>query len=1420
MLAFVPEVSDAHDYPEEEVPDPPIICFGDPPSLSGFGVDYETGWNDTTFSFWLNFSSDEEPNNVTVQAYVDSIPYDMWENDTKDDDWTDGKDYFWNNDERLWSKGLIPYFFYTKTNGTDNTTDTNYFEILNRAPYMLEPPLMEIFVGEELEWEGRATDEDLDPLTWTIDSNITGDEVDEFEWETINYSFKLKIKCNHTFVRWVNLSVMDPYDNLAYWRWELYCVEQTTQNSSDIPMRYREEPDPTERGDIRLFGEGESDPLPTDTDPGPSLHSSTLTLTPTGDGHELDWTPKGAGNHFVEVDDAPGSPDDDTTYISVGSGNQEDYWSVTDHTTETAAIDSLEVFLRTKHSAGNEEFAICVYAGGTDYCTSDIADYAVWTTDSNVWATNPKTGIAWTWADIDALQIGVKSRAIGGWGGTAYCTQAWANVTYTAVANTNYFWCGSNCGGDEYQWDDENNWRESATWTVSGYPSDNDDTASFNETTDSLYLDHAANSVITIGALTTTSGFTGTITFSIDLVIDDAGTKNGSLNHKAAATIDVNTSNEQINMDGNLYVSSSATFTERAGILIVQGAGTQEIRVQDANVLYKLTTDTAGTVGELFDNLTAYQVTVGANTDYKCDAATRGYQLWHNWTDSAANGFVSTSSGTFRWLGGASNWCNMTTADAAPPPTTHWSGTVASGFDVIASWANFSYGTQIISRGTTDIENCTSYKSQFRGFRFDSGFAYTAFNNNTITDPGLNGIQFYGTVRWMNNIVITGAGSDDIVIPNVLLAEFQNSNFDMTSINHVSGRGAVTSSTHDDVANAYKISTGNSFDLLKSIVQDDFGTGDNIELVSGKFIMDEDGAAKTIQTESGTTLVIGKDVADASITLTLDDVGGAGFVVDETDGNLYINGTTTFPHTIRSANIPAVGNGWTGWSSNWPAAGSITEVHNTTMYNTRAWETGHEALAQYSNITFDMKGVNCACAAAFILYEPTATSYFNDISINGTVGISHATYIMPDSSHLFFKNLVITNHTSTGEEIEIDEGTTGEVVHFRNSNFDDTNIDFWGGGEECHWISQDHNDTAGRYLVGIHAGFNSSKSYVASGWDFGASDTVELIEGVLTIDENADATSFFIEESNAGIEVLSGYTLDLTTNLTNNGTLINNGTITDSGGYFNFYNTNPGGMWFNNSTVSNAKLAYYYGGFNFSLGISSNSTVNDWTLESPVDAQFNITYYDFNNKGSGVIWHLNATASSGSVYFGTNNLTGNERYDSYVDLVLYREHTADAGGWVNFSYNGWSTRHIYLTWITGVPPGPEPPGPGQYDRWIVGFEYSKNFFTNEVKFHAIFNYDHNASWYIWEFGDGSVYESAGPNLTRNFQFALYSTESVKLTIIATDGNRYWAESPIVLDNSLWIALICLAVISFAVIAVQYTKRERTKTELIMVEVEG
>ena len=149
------------------------------------------------------------------------------------------------------------------------------------------------------------------------------------------------------------------------------------------------------------------------------------------DGHENDWTPLGGGDHYVEVDEV--TPDDAITEIHVTSGNQEDYWNLTDHTTETGVISNVRLVLRIRHSDGdNEEFAFALAdVNDAEWISADVTDDNIWTTYTYDHAQSPFTSLDWTWDEIDEIELGIKSRAIGGFGGTEYCTQGFINVTYS-----------------------------------------------------------------------------------------------------------------------------------------------------------------------------------------------------------------------------------------------------------------------------------------------------------------------------------------------------------------------------------------------------------------------------------------------------------------------------------------------------------------------------------------------------------------------------------------------------------------------------------------------------------------------------------------------------------------------------------------------------------------------------------------------------------------------------------------------------------------------------------------------------------------------------------------------------------------------------------------------------------------------------
>jgi hypothetical protein len=186
----------------------------------------------------------------------------------------------------------------------------------------------------------------------------------------------------------------------------------------------------------------------------PIVGADSLILNPDSNGNLNEWTASAGDNYDTVNEDAPPNDGD---YVSVGAKDDFDYWNLESHGGTTGTINNVTVVLRTWHSAGNEEYAFCYDVGGTDACSADYGDHAAATTANHTFITDPGGG-GWDWNDIEDLEIGIKSRAVGGWGGTAYCSWGYAVVNYepppddTCTPPVSGQWnvsCSDNCIWDE-----------------------------------------------------------------------------------------------------------------------------------------------------------------------------------------------------------------------------------------------------------------------------------------------------------------------------------------------------------------------------------------------------------------------------------------------------------------------------------------------------------------------------------------------------------------------------------------------------------------------------------------------------------------------------------------------------------------------------------------------------------------------------------------------------------------------------------------------------------------------------------------------------------------------------------------------------------------------------------------------------------
>ena len=179
-----------------------------------------------------------------------------------------------------------------------------------------------------------------------------------------------------------------------------------------------------------------------------------LTLIPNGDSFAALVCSSGTV-HYALVDDPVATPDDLGTYVykngASGPSAATDLFDLPNHGAEAGVINYVRVYHR--HRDNNAGCAMSsqpyVRTGGSDYAGTSVASTTSFVTSYTEWATNPNTGLAWTWTDIDNLIAGVKLTGNSVWtpednsdpkypiegywtNYAAMCTQVYVVVGYTS----------------------------------------------------------------------------------------------------------------------------------------------------------------------------------------------------------------------------------------------------------------------------------------------------------------------------------------------------------------------------------------------------------------------------------------------------------------------------------------------------------------------------------------------------------------------------------------------------------------------------------------------------------------------------------------------------------------------------------------------------------------------------------------------------------------------------------------------------------------------------------------------------------------------------------------------------------------------------------------------------------------------------
>ncbi len=164
---------------------------------------------------------------------------------------------------------------------------------------------------------------------------------------------------------------------------------------------------------------------------------ATLTLRPNGVGSETsipDQYP-GASNHYLYVDEVIANDDGDYVLTTEGSETSyRDLYAFENHTTENGVINSVTIYYRIKGNI-NTGYGKPSQKSGVTVTDGTEQSSGSWATKHQHYTLNPATGAAYTWDEIDALQVGIVIRTWIDWGAELYvvtaCTQVYIEVDYT-----------------------------------------------------------------------------------------------------------------------------------------------------------------------------------------------------------------------------------------------------------------------------------------------------------------------------------------------------------------------------------------------------------------------------------------------------------------------------------------------------------------------------------------------------------------------------------------------------------------------------------------------------------------------------------------------------------------------------------------------------------------------------------------------------------------------------------------------------------------------------------------------------------------------------------------------------------------------------------------------------------------------------
>jgi len=291
-------------------------------------------------------------------------------------------------------------------------------------------------------------------------------------------------------------------------------------------------------------------------------YSTPFIFRPTGNGSSTHLSVYGAGCNYQAVNEVVA--DDASTYVYSISGSNyvNDTYTISNHSTQSLNISNVTVHAKV-YKYGNWDLARATYYkiilkteeayyNGTEHVFTSGAS---WGYIDEVWPTNPNTGLAWTWDEIDSLEIGISmAYSIVQ---AARCTQLYAEINPTSTSGWYEFGRNTSVNNGTYTQSSTifDSWNTNYYWKVQ--VNDSSDT----NTTDVLWFFTGKQSKIVITGSRDISGY---LLMQVQFYNETLGewvVANDTINETAPRTITVD---QQLALDTifNGLVNTSDLLTD------------------------------------------------------------------------------------------------------------------------------------------------------------------------------------------------------------------------------------------------------------------------------------------------------------------------------------------------------------------------------------------------------------------------------------------------------------------------------------------------------------------------------------------------------------------------------------------------------------------------------------------------------------------------------------------------------------------------------------------------------------------------------------------------------------------------------------------------------------------------------------------